>query len=619
MSPHLHVRVRRQRSRSSTSFIKLWGILGALTHFAGAAWAEPVSARHVLPLGAVGTYPMGVVNTINYDFGHPFVRIDEVRIDWAGTIMPGICENGGSQFPCTTSFAAYLDDEDFNDWFVWVDGPTFDEDVPMPAFLGPSSTNVLQDGTGAIRIYLSSLIPGDGTTIVTPPIGALTRANLVFVGIGASATCGDGVLDAQEFCDDGNLTPGDGCSAVCGVENFFECTGEPSICTPSEVGILEVVERNTFDPELFRHPADLVVDPSGNVLVATEFTDQVVKVTPDNVASILLDASSPGPLGYLSNPKLLALDDFGNLFIGESSGNSSSDQVFKLDPDGAMSVVIDESGDGGANPLGTPQDMLVDDDGNLYVSGASGTGIVFKVAPDGTQEIVIGPSGDGVTELVVPEALELDSQENLYVADFYLNNIFRVTPEGSISVYLDSTGNGSGYPIYYPRSMVIGPDDTLYIADRDDVIAVHPSGAIYQVLGPEGDGSGHAYLGASGLALGPEGRLYVTGGSCDCVFEVDLPNGGDVRVIIDALGDGIGAILDGPVAIAVAEVGVVYVDGVYSDNLFKITLGYEPTAGPNVPALPSALIALLSVMLASSGWYIVSSQRTQRRLRRSGT
>lgn len=32
--------------------------------------------------------------------------------------------------------------------------------------------------------------------------------------------CGDGVLDAGEMCDDGNMVDGDGCSAMCMVESF---------------------------------------------------------------------------------------------------------------------------------------------------------------------------------------------------------------------------------------------------------------------------------------------------------------------------------------------------------------------------------------------------------------
>jgi cysteine-rich repeat protein len=44
--------------------------------------------------------------------------------------------------------------------------------------------------------------------------------------------CGNGVLDADEECDDGNLGSGDRCSAACQVEPCSSCSGEPSSCTP---------------------------------------------------------------------------------------------------------------------------------------------------------------------------------------------------------------------------------------------------------------------------------------------------------------------------------------------------------------------------------------------------
>ncbi|MFH1726041.1 MAG: LamG-like jellyroll fold domain-containing protein [Elusimicrobiota bacterium] len=45
--------------------------------------------------------------------------------------------------------------------------------------------------------------------------------------------CGNGVLDAQEACDDGNRDGGEGCSAACAVEPGYGCAGEPSICAPN--------------------------------------------------------------------------------------------------------------------------------------------------------------------------------------------------------------------------------------------------------------------------------------------------------------------------------------------------------------------------------------------------
>ena len=43
--------------------------------------------------------------------------------------------------------------------------------------------------------------------------------------------CGDGIVDAGEQCDDGNITNGDGCSATCTIQAGFTCTGSPSVCT----------------------------------------------------------------------------------------------------------------------------------------------------------------------------------------------------------------------------------------------------------------------------------------------------------------------------------------------------------------------------------------------------
>ena len=44
--------------------------------------------------------------------------------------------------------------------------------------------------------------------------------------------CGDGISSEDEECDDGNTNNHDGCSSVCLIESGWECTGEPSTCTP---------------------------------------------------------------------------------------------------------------------------------------------------------------------------------------------------------------------------------------------------------------------------------------------------------------------------------------------------------------------------------------------------
>jgi len=47
-----------------------------------------------------------------------------------------------------------------------------------------------------------------------------------------AATCGNGLLEPGEECDDGNVISGDGCSATCTVEAGYACSGSPSVCMP---------------------------------------------------------------------------------------------------------------------------------------------------------------------------------------------------------------------------------------------------------------------------------------------------------------------------------------------------------------------------------------------------
>ena len=44
-------------------------------------------------------------------------------------------------------------------------------------------------------------------------------------------TCGNGLVEGAETCDDGNTLVGDGCGAMCQVEPGWSCTGKPSVCT----------------------------------------------------------------------------------------------------------------------------------------------------------------------------------------------------------------------------------------------------------------------------------------------------------------------------------------------------------------------------------------------------
>jgi cysteine-rich repeat protein len=54
--------------------------------------------------------------------------------------------------------------------------------------------------------------------------------------------CGDGLINATETCDDNNTASGDGCSATCTIEAGFTCNGAPSVCTANCVATTEVCD-----------------------------------------------------------------------------------------------------------------------------------------------------------------------------------------------------------------------------------------------------------------------------------------------------------------------------------------------------------------------------------------
>ncbi len=65
-----------------------------------------------------------------------------------------------------------------------------------------------------------------GTCALSAPLTTVRVATYV-----TDLKCGDGVLDADNACDDGNFISGDGCDRDCRVEPCHTCSGEPSTCT----------------------------------------------------------------------------------------------------------------------------------------------------------------------------------------------------------------------------------------------------------------------------------------------------------------------------------------------------------------------------------------------------
>ena len=85
--------------------------------------------------------------------------------------------------------------------------------------------------------------PGTGGTAAIT--STVATSDIPTIEAGDPSKCGNGVMDPGEQCDDGNKTPGDGCSAICQIPAGWTCTGSPSVCNMAGVcgdGILGATE-----------------------------------------------------------------------------------------------------------------------------------------------------------------------------------------------------------------------------------------------------------------------------------------------------------------------------------------------------------------------------------------
>jgi RHS repeat-associated protein len=175
-------------------------------------------------------------------------------------------------------------------------------------------------------------------------------------------------------------------------------------------------------------------------------------------------------------------------------------------------------------------------DGSRRSADSIGTGVINTFAGGG---IVPGTGvGDGgpasSAELYVPNGLDIGPDGSLYIVESVGQTVRRVDPQGVISTVAGQTSQacypttsvcGDGGPatsalLNNPEDIAVGPDGSLYIADRSNyrIRRVAPDGIITTVAGTGVAGStGNGGLATAarigspyGVEAGPDGSIYIS-------------------------------------------------------------------------------------------------------------
>ncbi|MCK6684207.1 MAG: hypothetical protein L6R30_17535 [Thermoanaerobaculia bacterium] len=186
-------------------------------------------------------------------------------------------------------------------------------------------------------------------------------------------------------------------------------------------------------------PTGIALDSAGNIYLATE-NHRVRKIS---VATGIISTvagngrqgnsgdGGPATAASLSSPQDIAFDHSGNMYIGELGSN----RIRKVSPAGIISTFAGDgrktsSGDGGPATSAslTPDGIVVDSDGNVYVCDRSGyrirmisatTGIITTIAGDGSPGQTGGDGNPATRVRMTPSDIALDAAGNVVFSGDY--------------------------------------------------------------------------------------------------------------------------------------------------------------------------------------------------------
>ena len=242
----------------------------------------------------------------------------------------------------------------------------------------------------------------------------------------------------------------------------------------------------------FLTPSGVAVDGSGNVYVADSDNHTIRKITASGEVSTLAGlAGTPGSddgtgsAARFNYPYGVAVDGTGNVYVADQTNCT----IRKVTPAGGVTTLAglarvagSKDATGGSARFNHPSGVAVDAAGYIYVADTQ-SNTIRKVSPAGVVTTLagrVGLSGNAdrtgsLARFGYPTGVGVDSEGNVYVAD-YNNSILRqVSPAGVVTTigglrysYGNADGTGSAARFNYPLGIAVDVAGNVYVADSSN-------------------------------------------------------------------------------------------------------------------------------------------------------
>jgi DNA-binding beta-propeller fold protein YncE len=259
-------------------------------------------------------------------------------------------------------------------------------------------------------------------------------------------------------------------------------------------------------PGQFGHVLGVAADPAGNVFVADEINSRVQKFTPDGALLAAWGSEGSGNGQFFKLADVAAGPD-GSIYTLEGSFSSDwalrgNDRVQKFDPSG--NFLLEWGGQGPADgQFQNPRAIAVDPSGNVYVADSGGNRIE-KFDPNGSFLLKWGSGGLGPGQFRFAGGVATDSSGKVYVLDALTRRIQKFDGNGTyISEFTVPEGDRPDCLL----ALDVDVAGFVYVAAGctgiDHLRRFAPDGTLAKDLGPCNGG----FL---GIAAHPSGKVFAS-------------------------------------------------------------------------------------------------------------